>query len=298
LKKNRKILITGSEGFMGKALKARILSTHPESEIFQYSHSLGFDVVDPNSFQSFVGKGITDVFHLASKTFVPESWENPRAYYQTNLMGTENVLEFCRHEKAKMFYFSSYVYGTPKYLPIDENHPIDSVNPYGHSKWMAEELCRFYSKNFSVPSIILRPFNIYGPGQSDHFLISKIIHQCLSSNEISINNTKPKRDFLYIDDLTDACVTLLNSDVSSGNYNLGYGKSHSVLEVVEEILKISGKNILVNASGIERPNEVMDVVASCKLTLEGFWKPKFDLKSGIEETFLQSKKLFRSNLIQ
>lgn len=111
--------------------------------------------------------------------FVPFSQENPRLTYEINVQGTANVLEFCRLNNSKIVFSSSYVYGKPKYLPIDEKHPIFPTNPYARSKTLGEMLCRSYNKDYGVKCVIIHWFNLYGKGQNNIFLIPQIINQLL-----------------------------------------------------------------------------------------------------------------------
>ncbi|HSN49645.1 MAG TPA: SDR family oxidoreductase, partial [Bacteroidales bacterium] len=168
------ILVTGSEGFIGKALIARLLASGHTVTGFDAPEG---DIAEKGILDNLKDTGIGYVFHLAAKTFVPESWNNPFDFYRVNLLGTTNVLEFCRATGAGLSYISSYLYGTPGYLPVDEKHPLKAHNPYSHSKIVAEETCRYYRDQFKIPVTIFRPFNIYGPGQDQRFLIPKIIAQ-------------------------------------------------------------------------------------------------------------------------
>src|SRR5450432_2093010 len=126
-----RILVTGGGGFVGRHLVSALKSE-------------GFDVVRHRLRDGDLARcslpyeGVSHICHLAARTFVPDSWRSPRDFYDTNLMGTLNVLEFCRRQKAILILMSSYLYGQPKYLPIDENHPLQALNPYAHSKLLAE----------------------------------------------------------------------------------------------------------------------------------------------------------------
>ena len=103
----------------------------------------GGDITVPSTFLRYEGEEFQHVIHLAGKTFVPESWKDPESFYRINLMGTINVLEFCRKSGSGLTYISSYLYGTPEYLPVDENHPVKSFNPYSHSKLLADHHASF-----------------------------------------------------------------------------------------------------------------------------------------------------------
>src|SRR5207237_1415928 len=146
------------------------------------------------------------VIHLAGKSFVPDSWKDPQEFMRVNAEGTRNVLEFCRKNNIPLIFMSSYVYGIPVRLPIDENHPVTPSNPYAQSKYEAEKICIMYAEKYKIPVTIVRPFNIFGPNQPEHFLIPKIIQQALdvSSTRIELQDLSPRRDYIYMDDLLDA----------------------------------------------------------------------------------------------
>jgi len=233
--KMKRILVTGSEGFIGKALVKRLLEDGHEVTGFDLADG---DIAERSSLDKLLGSGIEYVFHLAGRTFIPDSWEQPFDFYRVNVLGTLNVLEYCRKTGCELTYVSTYVYGTPEYLPIDEKHPVKANNPYTQSKIMAEELCRFYQKEFNVGTCILRPFNIYGPGQSVHFFIPEIILKILDPKleSITLQNIRPSRDFLFIDDFIDA---LINSVLISREiFNVGSGMSIGVKEIVNKIFNL------------------------------------------------------------
>ncbi|HSA06691.1 MAG TPA: NAD(P)-dependent oxidoreductase [Candidatus Gastranaerophilales bacterium] len=283
-----KILVTGSAGFIGKHLVFEL--EKQGHEIFAFSQSLGDDICDKNAFNKFHSQGIDAVFHLAGKTFVPQSWENPRDFYEVNILGTQNVLDFCRKTQAKMIYISAYVYGIPQYLPIDEKHPVNPNNPYAHSKYLAEELCRFYSENFGVKTVILRPFNLYGDGQKENFLIPSLIRQLKENNEIIVKDATPRRDYLHISDFINACVLSLNCQNAFNLFNVGSGKSFSIKEIIEIITTYSDKELKWESLGEKRQGEIPDTQADCALLINELdWKPQKDFKNSIinlKETFL------------
>jgi UDP-glucose 4-epimerase len=175
------------------------------------------------------------------------------------------------------------LYGEPEYQPIDEKHPLKPHNPYGHSKLICEKLSEGYNKDFNVPVIIFRPFNIFGPGQNKEFLIPGIMEQ-LKTGMITLKDPRPKRDYIYVSEVVKA--VLLAIDYEETNYeifNLGYGKSYSVAEVVNMICELSKANAAVNYSKERRQNEVLDTVADIsKLNSILNWKPEIDLKKGLK----------------
>lgn len=168
------ILITGSRGFIGHALKPKLKDLH--FDIIEVNSQNG-GINNPKRFEGLLSQDITHVFHLAGKTFIPESWKTPANFFTTNVFGTQNVLEFCRKKKASLTFVSAYIYGNPEMLPIREDNAICPNNPYAQSKYLAEQLCQFYAREFDLKVNIIRPFNAYGIGQDKRFLIPSIINR-------------------------------------------------------------------------------------------------------------------------
>jgi len=274
-----RILVTGSEGFIGKTLVKKLSGMGYDVIGFDISNG---DIAEDGSLAYLEKEEISYVFHLAGKTFVPESWLHPFLFYRTNVLGTGNVLEFCRKTGSGLTYISSYLYGTPEYLPVDENHPVKAYNPYSHTKLVAEEICRYYREQFKLGISIFRPFNVYGPGQSVQFLIPELIHKVLDPgiSTVEVMDLRPKRDFVYIDDFVEALF--LSMDGPRGIYNIGSGISVSVEEVLTDILDITGISKPIRDLGLERPNEIFDLFADIsKITEKLKWQPKIKIHDGI-----------------
>lgn len=259
---SRNILVTGSTGFVGRSLVSRL--EQRGDKVHRFAHSLGNDVLDNSSFTPFLSKGIDTVFHLAGLTFVPNSWSNPAEFYAVNSLGTQYTLEFCRAVSAHMIYISAYVYGVPQYLPIDEGHPVAPNNPYAHSKWLGEELCRFYAGNMGVKSTVLRGFNLYGLGQDERFLLPRIIMQAKDGKEIVVKDDTPRRDYLHIDDFVGACTLAMQTPDQFRIFNVGSGYSLSVREVIEAVIQAAGNGVGWRCTGEVRQNEIPDTVADCR----------------------------------
>jgi len=275
----KKILITGSNGFIGRALVKRLSGLGFVTIGFDIANG---DVAEEGTLTHLEKEDISYVFHLAGKTFIPESWSHPFSFYRTNVLGTANVLEFCRKTGAGLTYVSSYLYGNPEYLPVDESHPVKAYNPYSHTKLVAEEICRYYHDQFNLGISILRPFNAYGPGQSEQFLIPELIRKMMDPQIafIEVMDLRPKRDFVFIDDLVEALY--LSIDGPRGIYNVGSGSSVSVKEVLQEIRTITGKDKPIRNKGIERPNEIFDLYADIsKISHDLNWKPRISIHEGI-----------------
>ena len=270
------ILVTGATGFLGRHLVVGLQSRG--LGIRQHSSADG-DIAT----SSLPIDGVSHVFHLAGKSYVPESWRNPHDFYETNVMGTVNVLEHCRRNHAALILISSYVYGEPQRLPIGEDHPVAAANPYAHTKILSEEAARFYEQRFGVPLVIVRPFNIYGPGQRDSFLIPSIVRQVLdpSVKAVSVQDLRPKRDYLYVADAIDLFMNLLRPGVR-GVFNAGSGYSVSVGEIAGLINDATGTYKPLVSAGEPRPGEIMDVVAdTSRAAAELDWHPRTSLADGI-----------------
>ncbi|PNU21155.1 NAD(P)-dependent oxidoreductase [Geothermobacter hydrogeniphilus] len=274
------LLLTGSRGFIGRALTARL--RQQELEYREINSERG-GVTRPDNFRPFTACGIRHVFHLAARVFVPDSWREPGAFFHTNLTGTQNVLEFCRATGAALTYVSAYLYGPPEKLPVVEDHPLRPDNPYAQSKVLAEQLCRFYAREFNLPVTILRPFNVYGPGQDRRFLVPWIIHQALHAERITLRDLRPRRDFVFIDDLVDALLLTLTPQPGLTTLNIGSGTSISVAETVARVQSLLGIDKEVTTENVRRKNELDDVVADIsRATRMIGWRPKTSLEQGLK----------------
>jgi len=283
--KGRKILVTGASGFVGRHLTEELKRHGAEVLAIDEHGNNSIDVRDWRRIRdlgSRIGK-LDLVYHLAALMFVPYSFENPREVYDVNVLGTLNILELCRVYSVSRFIFaSSYVYGPPRYLPIDEEHPLNPTSPYARSKVMGEDLCRAYNEDYGLRLTILRPFNIYGEGQSDNFLIPSILKQ-LRCGTIELQDPEPRRDFLYISDAIEAYVKAGEYKGSGFDiFNIGSGVSYSVDEIVSKILEAWGQKAKVSYQHQRRKAEMMDVVADVhKAKRELGWEPKIDLVEGL-----------------
>ena len=277
------ILVTGATGFIGTHLvRALEISGY---QVQRLSRADG-DIAT----QHFDYHDVDHVFHLAGRTFVPERWQETLSYYEVNLLGTVNVLEFCRRRKAALTLISSYVYGNPRWLPIDESHPLQPLSPYSHTKIMAEEVARYYAAEFGVPVCIVRPFNAYGPGQDSRFLIPKLLAQAVDPDcgQFSVSDLRPRRDYLHVHDLVSLLLATLNQQ--GGVYNAGSGRSVSVMELIDTINALTHSNKPVVSTGSVRRGEVLDVVADVsKAQRELNWIPKVSLSDGLLESIQSTR---------
>jgi nucleoside-diphosphate-sugar epimerase len=272
------VAITGSEGFVGSHLSNVLLANN--YNVIRLDIKNGFDLLSTNSFNTHPAFDL--IIHLAAKVFVPDSFDNPADFLSFNYTTTLNALEIARKYSAKFIYMSSYIYGTPEYLPIDENHPIKPHNPYAFSKLNGENLTKCYNVNYNIPALILRPFNLYGPNQAEAFLISKIVAQALSG-KIILNDPRPKRDFLHISDFVALIQKILEKNFDDfGIYNVGSGVSYSVSEIVGIVNSLFQNTLHVEYSNQVRPNEVLNTVANIEKINKTFdWVPAMTLYDGL-----------------
>jgi UDP-glucose 4-epimerase len=167
------VFVTGSKGFVGKHLCNRLIETKI-NVVTNDKNQHEIDVTDINRLRSI--DKVEAIVHLAAKTSIKDSLNNPYETHNTNILGTLNLLEFARLKDIKKFiYISTYVYGQPKYLPIDENHPVNPHSIYNKSKLLAEELCENYADNFGIDIVTLRPFYLYGPESKSNSFIPSVI---------------------------------------------------------------------------------------------------------------------------
>ncbi len=279
--------VTGSSGFIGTHLMQELRDRNIDVlGISPTTNSI--DVTKWDDVQQIAQNDL--LFHLAGVTNIPISFEYPREVYLTNTFGTLNMLEWCRlNDVKKIIYVSTFVYGVPQYLPVDEKHTTAPNNPYSQSKLMGEELCEAYCRDYNLDATILRLFNIYGPLQKGDFLIPHILEQ-LDQETIVLGDPIPKRDFLYIDDVIDALICASDCELEGCNiFNIASGSSNSVKDISDILADIifdeTGKNVSIGYTHNVRKSEITDTIANidkAKSILN--WQPKTDIKTGLTKT--------------
>jgi nucleoside-diphosphate-sugar epimerase len=272
-------LVTGASGFVGRALARRLASKG--DSVIGLSTTDG-DIADQATLRPYRSSEIQHVFHLAARSFVPQSWSEPIEFHRVNTTGTLNVLEFCRERRISLTYVSAYLYGQPVEQPIREDHPLVPNNPYALSKMQAEIACEFYARTHDLQVAVIRPFNVYGFGQDDNFLIPTILRQVLSANEIKVEDLAPKRDYLYIDDLVELLLATLNAPPGYSVYNGGTGSSLSVAEVIAAAQAEADTSKPVRCGQSVRSHEIHDTRADVeKARSELGWSPKYEFREGV-----------------
>ena len=278
-----KVLVTGSAGFIGKHLISHLKTN--KYKVIELSHSDG-DISSPDLFKNL--PKVSYVIHLAGRHFVPDSWKEPREFLRVNLLGTQNVIDFCLKHDCKLIFSSAYLYGIPVSNPISENHEIIPNNPYGLNKYFSEQLLEFYSKNKGLKAIALRLFNVYGPNQKKDYLIPSIFDQIEAGKDIKVNNFFPRRDYIYILDVIKSFLLAMDYSSNFDIFNIGSGTSHSVEELLKKIKKITKTNANIISREIYRENEVMDAVADIRAAKKKLgWQPQYTLDDGLREIWSQ-----------
>lgn len=280
-----RVLVTGGSGFVGRSL-------------VRFLKDAGVDVLAPGreildvAAGSFPDVSVDWVIHLAGRTYVPASWSEPADFYRVNALGTVNVLEYCRRTQAKLIHVSGYCYGIPEGLPISETAPLKPNNPYALSKCAAEEACRFFFECLQMPVMIVRPFNIYGPGQSASFLIPRIVEQAIDPDvaAIVVEDDTPRRDYVHLDDVIGAIESLRRSPKLGGTFNIGSGESYSVAEVAEMVRSAANVSKPFVSRGNRRVNDIPDVIADITAIRDAAgWSPSITLRDGLRDVVTHAK---------
>ncbi|MCM8900485.1 NAD-dependent 4,6-dehydratase LegB [Caldicoprobacter algeriensis] len=309
--KNKRVLVTGADGFIGSHLTERLVELGAQvTALVQYNsfnHWGWIDTFDKNIKDSInvvtgdireydgmkkIIKGQEVVFHLAALIAIPYSYVSPMAYVKTNIEGTVNILEACREFGVeKVIHTStSETYGTAKYVPIDENHPLQGQSPYSASKIAADKMAESYYRSYGLPVVILRPFNTYGPRQSARAVIPTIITQILAGvKEIKLGSLSPTRDFTYVKDTVEAFIKVAEADNTVGEViNAGSNYEISIGNLAKKIMNLMGVNVeIICDKQRVRPekSEVNRLWAdNTKIRNLTGWQPRYSLEKGLMET--------------
>jgi dTDP-glucose 4,6-dehydratase len=314
-----KTLVTGAGGFIGSHLTEELVRQGEDVRAFVRYNSrddrglleelpkeirsqvdvvMG-DLKDPEGVRKAV-RGCRKIFHLGALIAIPYSYVHPFDFVQTNVVGTANLLNACLEtsDVERIVHTStSEVYGTARYTPIDEKHPLQAQSPYSASKIAADKLAESYFLSFNLPVATLRPFNTFGPRQSLRAVIPTIISQALEGKRIKLGNTTPRRDFLFVKDTVRGFIALGKCEEAIGKtVNIGVGQDISIEEVMKKILGLMGKEAQVETEGQRiRPekSEVMQLLSDTRLSQTLFqWAPRYTLEDGLRETI----EWYRQNL--
>ena len=279
--------VAGSDGFVGRNVCAQLEAKG--HTIVKIDITNGMDLGDISIIEKI--EPIDCFIHLANLVFVPASYQDPERFYRINYLTTLNALEICRKHNARLIYASSYIYGNPQYLPVDENHPVCPFNPYAQTKVICEKMCEGYHRDFKVKVSILRPFNIYGVGQKGMLLIPEIIGQIKEGKKnIQLKAASPRRDYVNVVDVAGAFVACTEDTNEYNVYNVCSGTSLSVREITEIINRHLKEKVEFSFAESDRPNEVNETLGSCKRLESIGWRNTLSFEEGIIE-ILKSENL-------
>lgn len=307
----KKVLVTGADGFIGSHLVEELLNDGFDVRAFVYYNSFNSwgwldtfpkdvlknieifsgDIRDPNGVKEAM-KGIDEVHHLAALIAIPFSYHSPDSYVDTNIKGTLNILQTSRDlcTKRVIITSTSEVYGTAKYVPIDESHPYQGQSPYSATKIGADRIAESFYRSFDMPITIVRPFNTYGPRQSARAVIPTIITQLLSGvDEIKLGSLSPTRDFNFVKDTARGFIEIAKSTNTIGEeINIATQQEISIGDLAKELInQINPDAKIVCDEERLRPekSEVNRLLGSNKKIKElTNWTPKYSLKEGLSET--------------
>jgi NAD dependent epimerase/dehydratase len=230
-----------------------------DREIFDQLEVVPGDITDPYVVNQAVS-GCDVVFHLASLISIPYSYTAPSSYVQTNVIGSLNVFQAClSHNVSRVVHTStSEVYGTARYTPMDENHPLQAQSPYSASKIGADKQAEGYHCSFGLPVAVIRPFNTYGPRQSARAVIPTILSQLLSgASAIHLGSLEPVRDFLFVEDTVEAFLSVIRSDDCVGKVtHIGTGRGVTIGDLAKLAMEITGHSATITEDPARvRPTE-------------------------------------------
>jgi len=305
----KKVLVTGADGFIGSHLTEMLDAKGYEVKALSHYNSFNSwgwldnincrdnieiftgDIRDYNFCES-ITKDIDIIFHLAALIAIPYSYQSPESYLETNIKGTLNICQAAKKNNiSRLIHTStSEVYGTAKYVPIDESHPLQPQSPYSATKIAADALAMSFYYSYNLPLTIVRPFNTYGPRQSARAVIPTIIAQIASGKkEIQLGDPSPTRDFNYVEDCCRGFVMLAESEKTIGEtINIGSNTEISIGDTFNLIKELMSSDVtLVNDEKRKRPkkSEVFRLWCDNKKIKELIgYEPKVDIKNGLKKT--------------
>lgn len=306
-----KVLVTGSDGFIGSHLTEELVKKGYQIKAFVYYNSFNNwgwldtlpkhimenvevfqgDIRDPNGVEDAI-KGVEAVFHLAALIAIPFSYHSPDTYVDTNIKGTLNVLQAARKLETKrvLVTSTSEVYGTAQYIPIDEKHPFQGQSPYSATKIGADRLAESFYRSFQLPVTIVRPFNTYGPRQSARAVIPTIITQLLTGKtEIKLGALTPTRDFNYVKDTVNGFVSIYECDKTIGEeINIATQNEISIGELAKELIRQINPNakIICDEERLRPEKSEVNRLLGCneKIMRLTDWRPQYSLEEGLRNT--------------
>lgn len=311
--KGKKVLITGGAGFMGSHLAEELVSRGADVSIIDLpgtrEHLKDAKVKDASFYEIDISndKQLKTlevkpeyIFHLAALAYPGDCEKNRELAFKYNAQGTFNVLELARNMDVERVVFNSsaQVYGIhPKYLPIDEKHPVNIGNStYNYTKLLGEETCQFFYDYYGVPVIYFRLFNSFGERQAKEYFIPTVILQALNNGKIELWNEYPTRDFTYVKDTVNALILGAEIKFSGGPINLGYGKEISIGTLARQIANGFEAEVIFKNIPVTGAMRMLCDTSKAKALLK--WEPKTSFENGLKKTiawYKENKQYYLSN---
>jgi NAD dependent epimerase/dehydratase len=307
----KQIFVTGAGGFIGSHLVERLRAMDCTVKAFLSYNSSGsrgaLEDLSPKAMdgvtvihgdirdRGMIGRSMEDsevVFHLAALASVPYSLSSPETYVSININGTLNLLEEARRRNIGrvVLVSTSEVYGVPRYLPVDENHPQTARSPYAATKIAAEHLAESYYRSFDFPVTIARPFNTYGPRQSTRAVIPSLITQLLEGrDEIHMGNPHPTRDMNFVADTVEALIRIAESDSTFGQaLNIATSVETSIGSIAEQLIRMirPTARLVVDPARLRAAENNQERIcgSSDKLRALAGWHPQHTFEEGLART--------------
>lgn len=301
LLKGKEVLLTGGCGFIGSEVTKQLSGLGALVTVFdnlssgkeEYIHGLENvklikgDLIDESAVKSAVANK-EFVVHLAALPFIPDSYYYPKDFFDVNVNGTINLALASKKVKRFVYISSSEVYGSARYTPMDENHPLIPQSTYSVSKLAAERVVYTIHKEHDLPSVIIRPFNSFGPHITQPYIIPEITNQLLDGNkQVFLGNINSKRDFTFVSDTARAIISALIAEGIVGEtLNIGSERAVTIRDLVKLIAGILSKDVSISIDPSRiRPSDVETLICdySKAFRLLG-WKPQVSLTEGLEIT--------------
>lgn len=306
-----RVLVTGADGFIGSHLVEALVAHGCRVRAMVYYNAFNSwgwldtlaaptlgslevqaaDIRDRGAVEAAV-RGVDVVFHLAALIGIPYSYVAPESYVATNIGGTLNVLEAARRAECRrvLVTSTSEVYGTARYVPMDEQHPLQAQSPYSASKIGADRIAESYHRSFGLPVTIVRPFNTYGPRQSARAIVPTVITQLMAgSRRLNLGNLTPTRDMNFVADTVGGFLALAECDEAIGQeVNIASGSEVSMGRLVEMLIELTGSDAVV-AKDEQRARPAASEVerllgSNAKITRLTAWRPRVALAEGLRAT--------------
>jgi dTDP-glucose 4,6-dehydratase len=305
----KRVLVTGAGGFIGSHLTERLVALGADTKALVHYNALASrgwlsetaqaanleiiagDIADRDSV-SRAAENCEIIFHLAALIAIPYSYAAPESYVRTNVFGTLNVVQAARQFGVQRVVHTSTseVYGTARYAPINEEHPLQGQSPYSASKIGADKIAESFHLSFGVPVVTVRPFNTFGPRQSARAVIPTVISQCLAGRpSIRLGSLHPTRDMNYVANTVDGFLAAASSPAAVGRtINLGSNREITIGDLAQLIIQLTGSNATIESESQRlRPekSEVERLLADNTLAKEVLgWEPAVSLEEGLEKT--------------